>query len=326
MKILITGGSGFIGTNLVEFYKQGTGIELVNLDIQQPKCESHNEYWKECNILDVEKLNKIFKDFSPDIVIHLAAKADVEGKTLDDYEMNTKGTQNVLDAIKEVNSIKRVVITSTQFVNQYNGLPKNDEDYAPHTIYGQSKVIAEQFTRASGINCCWTIIRPTNIWGPWHWRYPKEFWKVLSEGKYIHPKSKKPVIRSYGYVGNIVWQINKIIETDMDVVNRKVFYVGDFPVDIIVWADAFSLALRGKKVRIVPSGLIYMLGLLGNILNLFGIIFPITTSRFKSMTTSNFAPMEKTYQTLGTPPFTIEQGVDKTVEWLKKYHPELVKV
>lgn len=326
MKILITGGSGFIGTNLVEYYKQRVGIEIANIDVQQPKCESHNKYWIECDILNKEKLKKVFQNFSPEVVIHLAAKADVEGKTLEDYIGNTDGTRNVIDVIKEVDTINRVIITSTQFVNQYNGLPKNDEDYAPHTIYGQSKVIAEQITRASGISCCWTIIRPTNIWGPWHWRYPNEFWKVIAEGKYIHPHSKKPVIRSYGYVGNIVWQINRITEMEIDAVNKKVLYVGDFPVDILIWADAFSMALRGTKVKVVPAEAIYLLGLVGDLLKPIGIKFPITTSRYKSMTTSNYAPVEKTFEILGSPPFTIDQGVEQTVEWLKKYHPVLVKV
>lgn len=325
MKTLITGGSGFIGTNLIEYFIERTNIEIGNIDIRPPKIESHNKYWINCDILNKEELEKVFHKFSPEIVIHLAAKADVDGKTIEDYKSNTDGTQNILDAIKKITPIKRVIITSTQFVNQYNCLPKNDEDYAPHTLYGQSKVITEQKTRESGINCCWTIIRPTNIWGPWHWRYPNEFWKIIAEGKYIHPHSKKPVIRSYGYVGNVVWQIKRILDMDVDIVNKKVFYVGDIPVDIVRWADAFSIALRGTKIKVVPAGIIYILGLVGDFLKFIGITFPITTSRFKSMTTSNAAPMEKAFKLLGTPPFTIKQGVEKTVEWLKLYHPVLVR-
>ena len=85
------------------------------------------------------------------------------------------------------------------------------------------------------------------------------------------------------------------------------------------------MALRGTKIKIVPAEIIYLLGVVGDFLKLTGITFPITTSRYKSMTTSNDAPMEKTFKLLGTPPFTINKGVEKTVAWLNLYHPALVK-
>jgi hypothetical protein len=109
-------------------------------------------------------------------------------------------------------------------------------------------------------------------------------------------------------------------------VHKKVFYVGDSPDDIVNWANEFSKALRGTKVKIVPAVLVYSLGLLGDVLKLFGITFPITTSRYKSMTTSNSAPMEKTFEILGDPPYSLEQGVAVTVNWLRRYHPDLVRV
>jgi len=323
MKILITGGSGFIGTNLIDHLKNN--YSLLNIDIKPPINSDQKEYWRECDILDKSKLFEILRDFQPDFLIHLAARADVEGKTLDDYKANTIGTQNVLEAVKNTSSMKRVIITSTQFVNQYHGFPKDDEDFAPYTVYGQSKVITEKITREAELDCCWTIIRPTNIWGPWHWRYPNEFWKVIAEGKYLHPSNQK-VIRSYGYVGNVCWQIQKILEIDESLVCGKVYYVGDEPIDILKWVNEFSKQQIGKNVKEVDKRLLRIIAVFGDLLKIMGIKFPLTSSRLKSMTTSNVAPMNKTFQVLGKSPYSLEEGVKETIKWLKRYYPNLVEV
>lgn len=324
MKTLITGGSGFIGTNVVDFLMKNHN-NILNIDIKSPSDKYHNKYWVECDILNIEKLQNIFHNYMPDYVIHFAARADVEGKTLDDYKVNIKGTKNVLDCITKTKSIKRVIITSTQFVNQYKGTPKDDEDFAPHTVYGESKVITEQLTRDAKLECIWTIIRPTNIWGPWHWRYPKEFWKVIADEKYFHPKGKK-VTRSYGYVGNVAWQIKKILEISEEKIDKQVLYVGDRPIDILEWVNGFSRLQVGKDVRLVPSFFVKSVAMLGDVLKIIGISFPITSSRYKSMTTSNDAPMTKTFKVLGEPPYTFEESIKTTVYWLKEHYPHLVKI
>lgn len=324
LKILITGGSGFIGTNLIDILESQYG-KIINIDKNKPNKESHFIYWKECDILNYEKLYKIISDFQPNHVIHLAARTDTDSNVLDDYLENTEGTRNLLAIVEQIKPIERLVITSTQFVNQYQGIPKNDEDYAPHTSYGESKIINEKDTRNANLSCVWTIIRPTNVWGPWHKRYPFEFWKVLSENKYIHP-GKKKIIRSYGYVGNITWQILKILSTSVELVDRKVYYVGDCPIELLSWVNGFSKRQIGRSVIIVPAIIVKSLAFFGEVLKLCKIKFPITLSRYKSMTSSNDAPMEATYEAFGMPPHTLEDGIEETVNWMKQYHPHLVKI
>jgi GlcNAc-P-P-Und epimerase len=324
MKILITGGSGFIGTNLIAKLHSMSEHILLNLDISKPKDRAHLKYWKECDILIAAELNKQVEIFDPDAVIHLAARTDTDdGNLMEDYLVNTEGSQNILRAIKNNPNIGRVIMTSTQFVNQYNGVPKDDEDFAPHTVYGKSKVIMEQMTRQANLACTWTLIRPTNIWGPWHLRYPQEFWKVLSRGLYFHP-GKEPVVRSYGYVGNVVHQIISILLLSPEKVDKKVFYVGDSPIDIYDWVNGFSLKQTGKKVRIIPRFAIRFLALLGDFLSLFKIKFPLTSSRYKSMTTSNAVQMQRSFDVLGIPPYNLDQGIDETITWMKAHHPNLV--
>lgn len=319
IQFLITGANGFIGTNLVTEMRSRfpEPFHLLLLDIVPPKIElNQNEKWLKANILNKEEIEAIFREYQPQIVIHLAAITSTDPVLkLKDYEINSTGSKYVFEACEKY-GIKFLVHTSTQFVNQSDSIPSNDTDFAPHTVYGESKVISEQMLRSGNYSFNWCIIRPTNIWGPWHIRYPSEFWRILKEGKYFHP-GKKKVMRSYGYVGNICWQILELIKKrEEKAISRNVFYVGDHPVNMYDWANAFSFAITGKGVRVVPSFVVYGLAITGSVLQKIGIRFPITLSRYKSMTTDNPAPMENTFSTLGSPPYTMEEGVKITTEWL----------
>ena len=319
MKILITGASGFIGTNAVEVFAS-RGDTVCNLDPQPPLNPAHREFWKKADILDPAALNAALAEFSPEAVIHLAARADCDENTTveEGYRLNTDGTRNVLAAIRATPSIRRAIITSSQFVCGPGYQPKDDEDFHPATVYGQSKVITEQLTRAAALPCTWTIVRPTNIWGPWHLRYQREFWRVVAKGWYVHPGGA-PVVRCYGYVGNVVRQMRKILELPPERVSGEVFYLGDRPGDIAEWVNAFSLALRGKKVRVVPRPVLATAGRIGDVISrVIGRPFYINTSRFRSMTSDYLVNMDKTFEVLGPPPVSLEEGVAETVAWLRQ--------
>lgn len=320
MKIFLTGGSGFIGTNLVS-EMLARGCEVRNFDSAAPCDVRQNAFWTQGDLLDAEELRRAMDAFQPEAVFHLAARADCDEATTVEkgYRANTEGTANFLSAAKSLLSISRVVIVSSQYVAGPDRLPAGDEDYFPHTVYGQSKVITEQLTRKAGLPCCWTIVRPTNVWGPWHWRYPHEFWKIAAKGLYFHPGGQ-PVRRCYAYVGNVVWQMLRVLELPQETVNGEIFYVGDEVADIYGWANAFCLALAGKPAPKIPRPLLRTIALAGDAITaVTGKPFYLTSSRYRSMTSDYPTPMEKTFSTLGRGPFSLEQGVRETVAWLKLY-------
>src|SRR4029077_4142825 len=245
------GGSGFIGTNAIDAFSGG-GATILNYSLHPPLTPEHKQYWTEGDILDVAATKASFERFQPDRVLHLAARAECDENTTVEvgYRVNIEGTRNVLDAIRKTPSIERVIITSSQFVCGPGPLPKNDTDYFPETVYGQSKVLTEKLTREANLPVCWTIIRPTNIWGPWHMRYRREFWRVVERGLYVHP-GRQPVIRCYGYVKNVVDQIRKIFEAPRELVHGKTIYLGDRPTSLFDWTNGFSKALTGRPARVV---------------------------------------------------------------------------
>jgi GlcNAc-P-P-Und epimerase len=320
MKVLVTGGSGFIGTHVVDALARA-GNDILNYSLHPPLKPEQTQYWRAGDIVDLAKTTAAFRDFQPDHVLHLAARAECDENTTvaKGYRVNTEGTRNVLEAIRATPSVRRAIITSSQFVCAPGRLPKNDTDYFPETVYGQSKVITEQLTREANLPGAWTIIRPTNIWGPWHMRYRREFWRVVERGLYVHP-GRRPVIRSYGYVKNVVHQIKQIFEADVDLISGKTFYLGDRPDDLFNWVNGFSKAITGRQARVVPRRLISALALLGDIPTYFtGKPFLINSSRFRSMTTDYQTPMEPTFELLGENPYTLEEGIRETVEWLRSY-------
>jgi nucleoside-diphosphate-sugar epimerase len=320
MKILITGGSGFIGTNAVSAFV-AAGDEVLNFSAHSPLDVDQKRFWREGDILDPEVTTAAFQAFQPERVLHLAARADCDENTTveEGYRANTEGTRNVLNAIRATTSIRRVIITSTQFVCGPGPLPKHDEDYFPATVYGHSKVVTERLTREAQLQCCWTIVRPTNIWGPWHLRYRREFWRVLQRGLYVHP-GREPVIRSYGYVKNVVHQMQRIFELPEEQVSGRTVYVGDRPSNLLDWVNGFSRALVGREVRTVPRPLMRTLAALGDIPSrLTGRAFLINSSRYRSMITPYDTPMEPTFQLLGESPYSLDDGIRETVEWLRSY-------
>src|SRR6476469_6084042 len=89
-RVLVTGGSGFIGTNLIESLR-GRVASLLNLDVVEPRNSGHMALWRMCDIRDEGGLGDAFTAFQPDVLIHLGARTDLHGTSSDDYAANIGG-------------------------------------------------------------------------------------------------------------------------------------------------------------------------------------------------------------------------------------------
>jgi nucleoside-diphosphate-sugar epimerase len=325
MRVLITGGSGFIGTNLIADMMDKQ-FDVLNVDWNAPLNKHQKSCWINCDIMDFDQLQSLFDLYKPEIVVHLAARTDTDiydvNGDLSEYVQNIDGTANVIKCIENTRSVKRVVITSSMFVCEAGYVPRHDTDYKPFTLYGVSKVLTEKLTRESNMHCTWTIIRPQTIWGPWCVRYRDTMFKVMRRGLYFHP-SKPNVQRSLGYVGNVVWQIQQVLTMPREQIHARTLYVGDQTVNLLDWVNDVSLQFMGKPARLLPTTLVKGIAMVGDVLKMLKVKFPLTSTRFNSMTQDYVTSIEKTYELLGQPPFGQNEGIRRFISW---YHGESFNV
>ena len=180
------------------------------------------------------------------------------------------------------------------------------------------RLITEKIVWDNLPNCDWAIIRPTSIWGPWFSVPYRNFFEMIISKKYFHI-GDEACTKTYGYDGNSVFQIKKILMTDTSEKSNKIFYIGDNPpTNIEDWADEISKEL-GLKIIKLPYVIIKGFAYFGDFLKSIKINFPITSFRLKNMTTNNIVNLTNTYQIAKNPIYSRNEGVKKTLQWMSKF-------
>lgn len=314
-KIAVIGASGFIGTNLVMSLSRRKNVEVFNIDIAIPKLQSEEILYQSIDICDFSSFFECLSKISPDYIVHLSARTDLDGQSLNDYSANILGVENLMKILPSLPNLKKVIVTSSMLVCHTGYHPKNQFDYAPSTLYGESKVKTEEIVWANKPQCDWAIIRPTSIWGPWFGVPYRNFFDMVRAHRYFHI-GHRGCTKTYGYVGNAVYQIEQILFNETRDENQKVFYIGDNPpTNIEEWANEIASEL-GYKIMRMPWWLLKLAAWGGDVLKWIGIPFPMTSFRLKNMTTDNIMDLSATYKIAPNPPFSRKEGIKKTLEWL----------
>lgn len=320
MKILITGGSGFIGTNYVD-YALNNGAEVLNIDIKPPFKKEHEKYYVHCDIMDYEKLVNTIKNFKPDYVVHLAAKTGAHSITdLNEFAPNIQGVKNLINAILQVNTVKHVIFTSTLLVCKMGYIPKHDTDYMPTTTYGKSKVEGELIVRNwGGLPFTWTIIRPISVWGPWMVEPYIDFFRAVKGGWYFHI-GHGHYKRSMGYVENIAHEIHSILLAPTEKVSGKTLYVGDpEPTDLYEFAEKVREKLNAPKIRHIPLWAITVVAKVGDVLKFLGWKnVPMSSFRLNNILTEYVFDLSPIMEVAKSLPYDMDTAIERTVEWVER--------
>lgn len=319
MKILVTGGSGFIGTNLIQMLL-GKGHQLVSVDIVPPKVTDYQSITKVIDLCDSAKLRDCFRKYKPEYVIHLAARTDLNEKIdINGYAANIEGVRNLAHAVKDCGSVKRCIYTSTQLVCRVGYVPEHDTDYCPNTLYGESKMRGERIVKElDGGGADWCIIRPTTVWGPWMKPYQERFVELIRRGLYFHI-GYSGRFKSYGYVGNFCRQVCGLLEAERHLIHRKTFYLADYePLSLRKWADSFQKEFGSRKIRTFPMIVALAGAKVGDLFVLLGVKnFPLTSFRLRNISTEYIFNLDPIKEVVPTLPYSMETAVHETVEWLK---------
>ncbi len=196
--IIITGGAGFIGSHVVRLfvtkYPEYTIINLDaltyagNLENLRDIENAPNYIFEKVNILDTAELERVFKQYNPDGVIHLAAESHVDRSILSPLDFvytNVIGTVNLLNAAKQQwsttlkpstpnnSTLNRFYHVSTDEV--YGALGETgffteETKYDPHSPYSASKASSDHFVRAyhDTFDLPVVITNCSNNYGPYH--------------------------------------------------------------------------------------------------------------------------------------------------------------
>lgn len=320
-RILITGGSGFIGTNAVEYFSNA-GHYVLNIDINSPRNPLHKKFWKNCDILDYSNYSRLVLKFNPEYFLHLAARTDLnETKSIQGYASNIEGVTNTIKILNNLKDIIRIIFASSRMVCKIGYLPKNENDFCPPNLYGKSKQIGEQIVRSSGLNKEWVIVRPTSIWGEWFDVPYKNFFDTIYYGTYYNPGNVNPA-KSFGYVGNSIYQLDKLLSCNSALINKKTLYLCDYPpLKVLDWARLINTEFqRTKDVKIIPYKILKIIALVGDILYKIGWHnIPLQSFRFSNLITEMVYPTAELYQIVGNLPYTLNEGVKRTVYWYLKH-------
>lgn len=319
-KVIVTGGSGFIGTNCVEFLLNNGVKDLINIDIKKPSNPKHAAFWRECDILDEKKFRGILEEFRPTHIIHLAAKTGVSENSLKSFTANTDGVRNLVGIAGDLPSLQRVIFTSSLLVCKMGYKPKDDTDYNPSTPYGESKVIGEKIVRAqANPSYEWVIVRPISVWGPWFNEPYKNFFKAIGQGWYFHIGSGH-YKRSLGYVGNTVFQLYKLLQAPKEAVNGKTFYLADDqPLDLYDMAEEVRRVLGARKIASFPKWMAQSAALVGDVLKAAGWkSVPLSSFRLNNIMTEYVFDMTPIMKISGALPYDYRRAVSITIEWMKE--------
>ena len=311
-KILIIGGSGFVGSFLIELLEK---YNVENLD--KNSSPFYNKITTIGNILNIDQINKSMKNTSCVVLLAAEHKDNVQPKSLY-YDVNVNGTINVLKSMQKHN-VNNLIFTSSVAVY---GLNKNNPDEEskkdPFNDYGKSKMLAEnEIQKWFGLdpkNKSATILRPTVIFGERNRGNVYNLLKQIASNKFLmigNGNNKK----SMAYVRNVVsfikynidnppnsLQIYNYVDKPDYTMNKLVFRVQDF------------LNKRPFNLKI-PFYFALYIGYLMDMISYLSkknlLISSVRIKKFCATTSFSSNKLDEIF----SPPFSVEDGLKNTLEY-----------
>lgn len=335
-RILITGAAGFIGYHVSKYLSESRAHEVfgldnlnsyydVNLKLGRLKelSPSANFSFDKIDICDQLAVERIFQEFQPEYIVHLAAQAGVRHSLKDPcsyISSNIQGTLNMLECCRRSESVKHFVYASSSSVYGLNrSLPFKTTDPTNHpaSLYAATKksseLMAHSYSHLFGIPC--TGLRFFTVYGPWG--RPDMalflFSKSIVEGKPLNLFNYGNMRRDFTYVDDVVQGVTMCLfntpisgSSSWNALNPcaatssapyRVFNIGNHRSEKLL--DIVRILERefGKKALINFTEMEP-----GDVLD-------------------TFADIEDLHRALNFRPKTnIDEGVSRFVEWYKKFY------
>jgi UDP-glucose 4-epimerase len=254
MKILITGGAGFIGSHLADRLLD-EGHEVLAIDNyatgRSDNLRAHDALTVvEASIADASAVESALADFQPQIVVHAAASYKDPDNWMEDIRTNSLGTVNVVRAAL-ANNVRRLVYFQTALC--YGTLPLEQpitlaHPLRPDSSYAISKTAGEQYIELSGLD--FVSFRLANAYGPRNISGPlPTFYQRLSEGKQCFVMETR---RDFIYIDDLVAVVRQAV---IDGVGHGKYHVAtgsDFAIKELFDATVTALGMEQQEVEVRP--------------------------------------------------------------------------
>ena len=229
MKLLVTGGLGFIGSNFIDYMlKKNSEIQIINIDkcdycARVKNVEDHPNYtYIQGDVTDTELVSSVFSRYSPTHLVHFAAQSCVDLSFSESFQFtndNVLGTHVLLEAARKYGKLRRFIHISTDEV--YGEVDEHvscDETAKmnPSNPYSASKAAAELYVQAytNCYNLPCIITRCNNVFGPK--QYPEKvvpiFILQMFNNKPVTIHGKGDTKRNFIYVDDVCSAIDCILD------------------------------------------------------------------------------------------------------------------
>ncbi|MFT4800330.1 MAG: nucleoside-diphosphate-sugar epimerase [Flavobacteriaceae bacterium] len=313
MKIAVIGGSGFVGTRLIDILIDKH--EVINID--KNNSSKYSNITRIADIRSIDLLSTSFSDFNLVILLAAEHKDNISPKSLY-YDVNVDGTNNVLKCMDDF-GVKNIIFTSSVAVYGLdNDNPDESHIINPFNHYGISKWNAEEtierWYQKNKLDKSVLVLRPTVIFGERNRGNVFNLLKQIASGKFImigQGNNKK----SMAYVGNVVAFIFDRVEK-IEKGSKTFNYVDKPDLSMNELVNQVDVILKKKTIPIKLPKFFGML--IGYFIDLISFIlrteFSISSVRVKKFCATTQFNSDKLYSHF-TPPYSLHDGLSKTINY-----------
>lgn len=315
MKVLVTGGSGFLGINLIRYLRTKGVDEIRVLDIADFDYPEQSDPWLKFLKGDVRDVAAVERSVEGcDVVVHCAAALPLYSEE-DIYTTEVDGCRNVLAACRKFGCDRMIQISSTAVY----GVPKKHPIYETDPIvgvgpYGHAKIEAEEICRAAiKEGYCVSIIRPKSFIGPerlgvfalfYDWAYTGHGFPMIGSGQNRY--QLMDVDDLCGAIWSAMTYPKDVVATEFNIGAK------DFTTMKEDYQAVLDRAGHGKKIRGMPvKPLILILRILEKLH-----LSPLYPWVYETASTDSFVSIEKAEKLLDyKPKYSNKDALVRNYDW-----------
>ena len=315
MKVLVTGGSGFLGINLIRYLRTKGVDEIRVLDIADFDYPEQSDPWLKFLKGDVRDVAAVERSVEGcDVVVHCAAALPLYSEE-DIYTTEVDGCRNVLAACRKFGCDRMIQISSTAVY----GVPKKHPIYETDPIvgvgpYGHAKIEAEEICRAAiKEGYCVSIIRPKSFIGPerlgvfalfYDWAYTGHGFPMIGSGQNRY--QLMDVDDLCGAIWSAMTYPKDVVATEFNIGAK------DFTTMKEDYQAVLDRAGHGKKIRGMPAKpLILILRILEKLH-----LSPLYPWVYETASTDSFVSIEKAEKLLDyKPKYSNKDALVRNYDW-----------